>query len=125
MDFLTVLSDNQVVLVHLLGLFSVGLGCPTPAHNRMFGLLGKKIGTGLPPIVMAPLAGLAPWIKIQARHQPSEASLRALEAGTALTIPLSLDQEGVDDVFVQNIYFLPKACMGCVFLSANVALGCP
>ncbi len=62
MGFLTVLSGNQVVLVHSLGLFSVGLGRPTPAHNRMFGLLGEKVGTGPPPIVMAPSAGLAPWI---------------------------------------------------------------
>jgi hypothetical protein len=33
MGFLTVLSGNQVVLVHSLGLFSSGLGSPTPAHN--------------------------------------------------------------------------------------------
>jgi hypothetical protein len=75
----------------------------------MFGLLGEKVGTGLPPIVMAPEAGLAPWINIQTRHQPSEASLRALEASTALTIALSLDQEGTDGVSVQNICFVPKA----------------
>jgi hypothetical protein len=91
MGFLTVLAGNQVVLVHSLGLFSVGLGRPTPAHNRMFGLLGEQVGTGLPPIVMAPEAGLAPWISIRTRHQPSEASLRALEASTALTIALSRD----------------------------------
>jgi hypothetical protein len=109
MDFLTVLAGNQVVLIHSLGLFSVGLGRPTPAHNRMFGLLGEKVGTGLPPIVMAPEAGLVPWISIQTRHQPSEASLRALEVSTALTIALSLDQEGTDDVSVQNICFVPKA----------------
>jgi hypothetical protein len=45
LGFLTVLAGNQVVLVHSLGLFSSGLGRPTSAHNRMFGLLGKKIGS--------------------------------------------------------------------------------
>ena len=39
MGFLTVLPDNQVVLVHSLGLFSSGLGRATPAHNRIFGLI--------------------------------------------------------------------------------------
>jgi hypothetical protein len=43
MGFLTVLAGNQVVLVHSLGLFSSGLGRPTPAHNRIFGLLGEKV----------------------------------------------------------------------------------
>jgi hypothetical protein len=93
----------------LLGLFSVGLGRSTSAHKRMFGLLGEKIGTGLPPIVMAPSAGIAPWIKIQAQHQPSEASLRTLEAGTALTIPLSLDQERVDDFPSKTFVLCPMS----------------
>jgi hypothetical protein len=106
--FLTVIAGSQVVLVHSLGLFSVGLGRPTPAHNRMFGLLGEKVGTGLPPIVMALEGGLASWISIQTRHQPLEASLRALEASSALTIALFLDQEGTDGVSVQNICFVPK-----------------
>ncbi len=52
MGFLTVLAGNQAVLIHSLGLFSVGLGRPTPAHNRMFRLLGEKVGTGLPPILL-------------------------------------------------------------------------
>jgi hypothetical protein len=108
MGFLTVLSGSQVVLVHSLGLFSVGLGRPTPPHNRMFGLLGEKVGTGLPPIVMAPSAGLTPWIRLQTQYTPSDASLRALETGTTLTIPLALDQDG-NDVSVQNICFVPKA----------------
>jgi hypothetical protein len=60
MGFLTVLSGNQVILVHSLSLFSSGLGHPTSAHNRMFGLLGKRIGTERLPIVMVPSAGLIP-----------------------------------------------------------------
>jgi hypothetical protein len=75
MGFLTVLAGNQVVLVHSLGLFSSGLGQPTPAHNRVFGLLGEKVGTNLPPIVMVPSAGLVPWLKVQTRYQPKDVDL--------------------------------------------------
>jgi hypothetical protein len=52
--FLTVLASNQVVLVHSVGLYSSGLGQRTPAHNRIFGLIGEKVGGELPPIIMAP-----------------------------------------------------------------------
>jgi hypothetical protein len=43
MGFLTILTDNQVVLVHSLGLFSIVLGRPTLAHNMIFGLLGERL----------------------------------------------------------------------------------
>jgi hypothetical protein len=75
----------------------------------MFGLLVEQVGAGLPPIVMAPSAGLGPWIRIQLRYKPTDASLQVLvETSTALTIPLPLDQEG-EDASVQNICFMPKA----------------
>jgi hypothetical protein len=86
MGFLTVLPGNQVALVHSLGVFSSGLGRPTPAHNRIFGLLGEKIGASLPPIVMAPSVGLVPWLKIQTRYEPTEDSLATLETSENLTI---------------------------------------
>jgi hypothetical protein len=31
-------------------------------HNRIFELLGEKVGTDLPPIVMVLSAGLVPWL---------------------------------------------------------------
>jgi hypothetical protein len=46
MVFLTILTGNQVCPIHLLGRFSCGLGRPTQSHNRIFGLLGEKVGDG-------------------------------------------------------------------------------
>jgi hypothetical protein len=107
--FLTVLAGNQVVLVHSLGLFSSGLGRPTPAHNRMFGLLGEKVGSDLPPIVMVPSAGLVPWIKVQTRYQPDDDELTTLEDGTRLTISKPVVEVDESGRSVQNICFITKA----------------
>jgi hypothetical protein len=109
MGFLTVLAGNQVVLVHSLGLFSSGLGRPTPAHNRIFGLLGEKIGTELPPIVMAPTPGLVPWLRIQNRYEPTLAQMLTLDGNTRLTIPLPTEENDEDEISVQNLCFVPKA----------------
>ena len=108
MGFLTVLPNNQVVLVHSLGLFSSGLGRATPAHNRIFGLIGERVGTGLPPIVMVPSAGLVPWIKIQTHPEPTKEALEVLETTERRTI--SAPEEDDDNAMsVQNICFVPKA----------------
>jgi hypothetical protein len=109
MGFLTILAGNQVVLVHSLGFFSGGLGRPTPAHNRIFGLLGEKIGTELPPIVMAPSPGLVPWIKVQNMYEPTVEQILALDGNQELTIPLPTSEEEDNEVSVQNICFMPKA----------------
>ncbi len=60
MAFLTVVSGDMVTLVQLLGRFSGGLGRQLLSHNQIFGLMGEKVGGELPPMVMAPMAGLAP-----------------------------------------------------------------
>jgi hypothetical protein len=109
MGFLMVLPGNQLVLVHLLGLFSTGLGGPTPAHNRMFGLLGKKVGTDLPPIVMVPSACLIPWLRIQSRYQPRDNNLEVFESGRNMTIPRPTTEDYNDKMSVQNICFVTKA----------------
>jgi hypothetical protein len=46
--FLTILPNNQVCLIRLLGQHSSGLGRQT-AHNCFCGLLGEKVGDQLPP----------------------------------------------------------------------------
>jgi hypothetical protein len=67
--FLTILPDHQVCLIHSLGQHSSGLGRQTSAHNRFFGLLGANVGDQLPPVVMAPSPGLAPWLKVKDVHR--------------------------------------------------------
>jgi hypothetical protein len=109
LGFLTILAGNQVVLVHSLGLFSSGLGRPSTANNCMFGLLGEKVGSGLPPIVMVPLAGLAPWIRVQTHYAPTEASLQTLESESELTIPRPAMEPEDAQRSVQNICFVPRA----------------
>jgi hypothetical protein len=110
MGFLTVLAGNQVVLVHSLGLFSSGIGRSTPAHNRILGLLGEKVGTDLPPIVMVPTAGLTPWwIKVQRRYQPKDNNLDLLENRTDMMILRPAVEEDEDEMSVQNICFVIKA----------------
>jgi hypothetical protein len=103
MGFLTVLSGNQVVLVHSLGLFSSGLGSPTPVHNRIFRLVGERVGSDLPPIAMAPSPGLVPWLKIQARYRPDTEELMALDGSEAFTIPRPAIEADGNEVSVQNI----------------------
>jgi hypothetical protein len=109
MGFLTVIAGNQVVLVHSLGLYSSGLGRPTAAHNRIFGLIGERVGTDLPPIVMVPSAGLVPWIKVQSRYQPHIDQINQLATGEARTILAPTVERDEDEMSVQNICFVPKA----------------
>jgi hypothetical protein len=114
--FLTILAGNQVCVVHLLGRFSSGLGRNTPANNRIFGLLGEKVGEQLPPTVMVPSAGLIPWLTPQNYHQPTIADLAILKdnADTTVGMPEIAGNEDEDAdpdrprVFVQNICFIPK-----------------
>jgi hypothetical protein len=116
--FLTILAGNQVrvVPVHSLGRFSSGLGRNTPANNRIFGLLGEKVGEQLPPTVMVPLAGLIPWLTPQNYHQPTNADLAILKdnADTTVGMPEIAGNEDEDEdpdcpqVSVQNICFIPK-----------------
>jgi hypothetical protein len=115
--FLTVLPDHQVCLVHSLGKHSSGLGRPTPAHNRIFGLLGEKIEDQLPPLVMVPSAGLLPWLKIQNMHQPTPEDLQDLANRGATTVLRPQLESGTEDqdedkdrpqVSVQNLCFIPK-----------------
>ena len=79
MVFLTVLAGNQVCPMHSLNRFSCGLGKHTPSHNRIFGLLGEKVGEQLPPVAMVPAGGLAPWFQLEDKHQPTTADLAELE----------------------------------------------
>jgi hypothetical protein len=111
--FLTILLDDQVVLVHSLG-FSSGLGRQTAAHNRIFGLLGEKVGNKLPPMVMAPMTGLVPWLRVQEQLEPDDADLVHLESRIDKTIPIPipaapLTEDNDGQRSVQNICFVPKA----------------
>ncbi len=86
------LAGNQVCVVHSLGQFSSGLRQNTPANNRIFALLGEKVGDQLPPIVMVPSAGLIPWVTIQNHHEPTDGDLAELAdraEATALPDPSS------------------------------------
>jgi hypothetical protein len=81
------LVDCWVVLVYSLGLFSSGLGRLTPAHSsRIFGLVRGKVWSKLSPMVMAPMAGLVPWLRIQKQLESGSAYLMPLASGTARTI---------------------------------------
>jgi hypothetical protein len=40
--FLTILPNNQVCLIHLLGRHSSGLGRQTAVHDHLFRLLGER-----------------------------------------------------------------------------------
>jgi hypothetical protein len=89
MGFLTILSDDQVVLLYSLGLFSSGLGLQTPAHCRIFVLFSKKVGRELATTIMALVAGLVPWFRVKEHLEPDTANLAPLESRTAWTIPVS------------------------------------
>jgi hypothetical protein len=117
--FLTVLTGNQVCPVHSIGRFSCGLGKHTPSHNRIFALLGEKVGESLPPIAMVPAAGLAPWFQIEEANQPTMADLAGLEASRDRTVSKPVIQGDEDDsedndesrpkVSVQKLVMIPKA----------------
>jgi hypothetical protein len=117
MVFLTVLTGDQVCPVHSLGKFSCGLGKHTPLHNRIFGLLGEKVGESLPPIAMVPAAGLVPWFQLEERHQPSTEDLAVLETSRDRTVAepaVTGGRENDDDedrpkVSVQKLVMIPKA----------------
>lgn len=96
--FLTILLDDPVVLVHSMGLFNSRLCHTTPAHSWLSGLVREKVGSELPPMVMAPVAGLVPWLRIQEQLQPDSADLAPLKSATAWTIqvpaaPLTEDDQ--------------------------------
>jgi hypothetical protein len=110
--FLTVLPDNQVCLVHSLGKHSSGLGRPTLANNRVFGLLGEKVEDQLPPLIMAPAVGLTPWIRVQELNQPTLEQLQGLASGTRKTVLQPVDDEDDEEgskVSVQNLCYVPQA----------------
>jgi hypothetical protein len=117
MVFLTVLTGNQVVPVHSIGKFSCGLGRQTLSHNRIFGLLGEKVGESLPPIAMVPAAGLVPWFQMEERHQPTTADLAELKSSRDRTrlepvVEGDADKDEDDDrpkVSVQKMVMIPKA----------------
>ena len=78
--FLTVFKGNAVSLVHSLGQFRTGLGPTSPGNGRTFGLVGERVGTGTPPIIMVPsTAGLTTWMKPVALHEPSDAEIAVLK----------------------------------------------
>jgi hypothetical protein len=112
--FLSILPDHQVCLIHSLGQHSSGLGRQTAAHNRFFGLLGDKVYDQLPPLVMAPPTGLAPWLRVKDVHRPVLVDLQELQDKMIKTVLRpSLNDDVEDDdwpkVSVQNVCFVPKA----------------
>ncbi len=116
--FLTVFKGNAVSLVHSLGQFRTGLGPTSPGNGRTFGLVGERVGTGTPPIIMVPsTAGLTTWMKPVALHEPSDAEIAVLKGVTQSTIPKPtvLGDETKDEdpdhpmVEVTTLCFIPKA----------------
>ena len=73
--FLTVFPDNQVCIFHSVGRFSCGLGRPTIARNRIFGVLVKKLGGSLTPTDMLPVTGVVSCIQMETHVKPTEADL--------------------------------------------------
>jgi hypothetical protein len=112
--FLTVMSGDNVTVVHSAGRFSGGLGRQLLSHNRIFGLIGEKVGGELPPMVMAPALGIAPWLHIMEVALPTDAQLAALGASGDRTIELpEFDfEDGTDDpveaAAVQKMCYMPQ-----------------
>ena len=79
MVFLEMLSGDQVCMVHSIGRLSCRIGKHTPAHNRIFGILGEKVEYQLPPISVVPEAGLLPWFEMEERYQTIAANIEILE----------------------------------------------
>ena len=53
----------------------------------MFGLVGKRVGTGTAPIIMVPFTGgLSAWVRPIKLHEPSEAEIETLKDAADLTI---------------------------------------
>jgi hypothetical protein len=114
MAFLTVVSGDMVTLVQSLGRFSGGLGRQLLSHNQIFGLMGEKVGGELPPMVMAPMSTIAPWLQIMEVVLPTDAQLDELETSSKRTIPLpEFDfEDGTDDpvdsAAVQKLGYMPQ-----------------
>jgi hypothetical protein len=126
--FPTILPDHQVCLIHWLGRYSSGLRRQTAAHNRFFRLLGKKVGDGLPPVVMVPSTGLAPWLRVKDVHRPAPADLQELEDETIKTVLRPSLDDNVEDNATQSIGPKPLLCplsVGGTFSGTNVPLASP
>jgi hypothetical protein len=115
MAFLTVVSGDMVTVVQSLGRFSGGLGRQLLSHNRVFGLIGEKIGGELPPMVMAPMAGITPWLHIMEVALPTDAELETLAGSDQQTIVRAgaLDDEDNEEepatntASVQKLGYIP------------------
>jgi hypothetical protein len=113
MAFLTVVSGDRVTVVHSLGRFSGGLGKQLLSHQRIFGLIGEKVGGELPPMVMAPMLGIAPFLQIKEVNVPTDAQLGALATTESRTIlePKDADNEDTEvyeTASVQKLGYIPR-----------------
>jgi hypothetical protein len=116
MAFLTVVSGDVVTVVQSFGRFSGGLGRQILSHNRVFGLIGEKVGGELPPMVMAPMAGIAPWMQIMQVNIPGDSELATLSSGDQQTIVMVEDEDenaavatGAYTASVQRLGYVPRA----------------
>jgi hypothetical protein len=113
MAFLAVVSGDMVVVVQSLGRFSGGLSQQLLSHNQIFRLIGKKVGGELPPMVMAPMLGIAPWLQIMEVVLPTDAQLDVLATSGEQTLLLpefnfedgNYDQ--MDATVVQRLGYIP------------------
>jgi hypothetical protein len=114
MAFLTVMAGDMVVVVQSLGRFSGGLGRQLRLHNRIFDLIGEKVGGQLPPMVMAPTQGIAPWLHILEVVLPTDAQLETLATSNEKTLLLPEydfkdgNDDPVDAAAVQKLGYIPK-----------------
>jgi hypothetical protein len=116
MAFLTVVSGDMVTIGQSLGRFSGGLGQQLLSHNRVFGLIGEKIGGELPPMVMAPMAGITPWLHIMEAALPTDAELETLSGSdqkTRVQVVAMDDKDGAeqpaaDTASVQKLGYIPR-----------------
>jgi hypothetical protein len=109
MSFLTVVSGDMVTVVQSLGQFSGGLSRQLLSHNRIFGLIGEKVGGELPPMVMAPVSGITPWLQIMEVRLPTDAQLATLEGSDEKTLPQDDEDHEDDDetASVQKLGYVP------------------
>ena len=62
-------SRGPILMVKLIGRFRYGISKHTPLYNRIFGLMGEKVGDQLPPTTMVPKAGLVTWFHMEESYQ--------------------------------------------------------
>jgi hypothetical protein len=113
MCFLTISRNGLVSVAHTLGKYSAGLDMSSAAQNRVFALLGEKIGGQLPPGVMVPTAGLVPMLTLKPYGVPPKedlvAELEAADPSVALATTTAGQVAGQGEwVELSQLVYIPQ-----------------